>query len=234
AACQGAYIKTFDGGDSGSLVPNSGTDTTDANGNTNFFLEPGLVTRLMPNEEVGVIDFKRNSTESEIFVNLLIRTIAVGCGVSFERLARDYSKTNFSSNRAGDLEDRREFRPMQNWLVNSLCKPYWNRLLWYGVANRLPGFPTPVDYVFNPAFYEKCEWIAPGWEWVDPKNQALAEQIGLETGITNIFDIWLSQGKDPEEQIEKLRKQNELKAELGLTFSKEQPQEQGADDGEEE
>ncbi|HSG73532.1 MAG TPA: phage portal protein, partial [Planctomycetaceae bacterium] len=57
AACQGVYIKTFDGGDSGGLIPSSGTDTSDANGNTNLFLEPGAVTRLLPGEEVGMIDF---------------------------------------------------------------------------------------------------------------------------------------------------------------------------------
>jgi capsid protein len=53
------------------------------------------------------------TSSQEAWILLIERSIAVGMGLSYEALTRDYSRGSFSSMRAGLNEDRKRYRPMQ-------------------------------------------------------------------------------------------------------------------------
>lgn len=216
ASCFGVAIKTVDAGLSGSLADAVDDSNTDTAGNQFEYLQPGMVARLMPGEDIVSINPSRQASNSAEFINLMLRSMAVGTGLSFERLSRDYSKTNYSSNRAGDLEDRREFRMEQQWLIQKFCKPVWRRLMIHGVAESAEGFPD--DSQFLSAFSEWTEhvWIPVGWEWVDPKNEAAASKISLDSMLSTLTGELGDRGMDLEETLRTRAEELTLIKDLGL------------------
>jgi lambda family phage portal protein len=216
SSCFTVAIKTVDAGLSGSLADAVDEENSDRAGNQFEYLQPGMVPRLLPGEDVAVINPTRNATQSGEWINLMLRSMAVGTGLSFERLSRDYSRTNFSSNRASDLEDRREFRAEQEWLIAHFCEPVWRRVLTSAVLAGLDGFPEGGEFLAN--FDDWCEhvWLAPGWEWVDPQKEATASQVALASNLTTLADELASRGRDLTDTLRQRAYEKKLLDEFGL------------------
>lgn len=217
ASCFTAAITTLGGAADGSLLDISESESSDTDGNTFESIQPGMVARLMPGEDVKVINPMRPNSQAEPWINLMIRSMAVGMGLSYERLARDYSQTNFSSNRASDLEDRREFRPWQDWLITHLCIPVWQRFITSAVMQDTRGFPGAFEFLADFERWTKAEWQPPGWEWVDPQKEAAASVIALESNLTTLADELGKRGKDLRETLEQRKREKDMLDELGLT-----------------
>ena len=185
ASCFTAAVTTLAGPADGGL--GSGVNASaDSDGNEFEFLEPGMVARLLPGEDISVINPARSHADNQVWIDLMIRAIAMGSGVSYERLARDYRNTTYSSNRAGDLEDRREFRPLQDMIgINMVC-PVYRRFISACVEVGLPGMPTPNDFISDFHKWTKHEHRPPGWEWVDPLKEVTASVLALENDLTNL------------------------------------------------
>jgi len=186
ASCFSVAIKTISAGGDGVLSGDSADDGEDKNGNQFEYLEPGIVARLFPDEDIEVIDPSRNQSEAIPWLNLMQRAMGVGTGLSYERLTRDYSQTNYSSNRASDLEDRREFRMDQQWLIRQLCIPVWERFVSLAVASGLPGMPGAFDFIGNFHEWTSHEWQPPGWEWVDPLKEVKATVMAVENNLSSL------------------------------------------------
>jgi len=216
ASCFGVAIKTIDGGATDSLGDAASSEATDSTGRRFGTLHPGMIAELLPGEDITTINPSRQASNSAEFINLMLRSMAVGTGLSYERLSRDYSKTNYSSNRASDLEDRREFRMEQQWLINVLCEPVWKRLMIHGVAEGADGFPDDASFLGDFDEWTEHAWLPPGWEWVDPKNEAEASKIALETVLTTLTDELGDRGRDLEDTLRTRHQELALIAELGL------------------
>lgn len=219
ASCFSVAIKTMDGPAGAGLGDTIDTAAVDEDGNTFEYLQPGMVARLLPDEDIEVINPTRQNASSEAWINLMIRSMAVGVGLSFERLSRDYSKTNFSSNRASDLEDRREFRPEQEWLITHLCEPVWTRFIIAAVMERADGFPGEAELLDNFDKWTTAKWSPPGWEWVDPQKEAAASKIALENCLTTLRDELGKRGKDLHETLEQKAREKRMMDELGLSVT---------------
>lgn len=223
ASCFTAAVTTMGGPADGGLVDTIDDDATDADGNSFEYMQPGMVARLMPGEDVKVIDPSRGQTESKTWVDLMLRSMGVGHGMSYERVARDYSQTNFSSNRASDLEDRREFRPTQDWLIEHMCVPVWQRFIVAAVEAAESGrlgfdeFPSATQLLGNHHHWTAVEFRPPGWEWVDPKNQAIAIHQALEDNMTTLADELGAKGKDWREVLLQRAAEKKYMRERGLT-----------------
>lgn len=214
ASCFSVAIKTLDGAASGGFSPPAGADTADDNGNAFEHVEPGLVARLMPGEEVQVIDPGRSESESASWINLMLRSLGVGTGLSYERLTRDYSQTNYSSNRAGDLEDRREFRMEQQWLVDHLCRPVWEWFIAAAVEKGIDGFPDAAGLVANYDRYTSHIWQTPGWEWVDPEKEANASIAAIDANLSTLADEIGKRGGDWRDTIKQRAREQEFIADV--------------------
>ncbi len=186
ASCFSVAIKSIGAGSDGGLGGDSADDGIDKNSNAMEYIEPGLVARLFPDEDISVIDPSRNQSDSVAWITLMLRSMGVGTGLSYERLTRDYSQTNYSSNRASDLEDRREFRIDQQWIIGKLCVPVWERFISLAVANRSGGMPSAFDFISDFHTWTAHDWQAPGWEWVDPLKEVKATVLAIENNLSSL------------------------------------------------
>lgn len=236
ASCFTVAITTMGGQADGGILDANDTDSSDSHGNKFEYIQPGLVPRLMPGEGVEVINPNRGHADSAAWIDLMLRSMAVGTGLSYERLSRDYSKTNYSSNRASDLEDRREFRPLQEFIITHLCEPVWERFLAEAAMANVEGMPSVIDLAMDFETWSKHVQQPPGWEWVDPVKEQKASADAIATNLSTLSDECGKRGKDWRDVLTQRAKEEAFKKSLGLVTTAEQlmPSTQPVEDTEEE
>ena len=176
-------------------------------------LEPGMLFRLYPEEEVQMISPNFPSSEFGPFVVLLARRIGAALGVSWQIVLKDFSESTYSSARTDLLEARQIYSIFQRWFIDKFLNRVWREVMLDGILmGELPGI-TAEDIV---AVY----WIPPGWQWIDPASEAAASEIELRLGITTLQEICAKLGKDWEETLrQRLReekREQEMRAEMGM------------------
>jgi lambda family phage portal protein len=215
AACFGVAVTTTGRAGSG-LMPSTDSESTDDNGNQFEYLEPAMVVRLNPGESVESINPGRPNSASEPWINLMLRGIAVGTGLSYEIVARDYSKTNYSSSRTSQLEDRRRFRRWQQYMVGHMCHPIWDRFNEQAATAGVDGFPSMTELLADRRKVTAVEWQTPAWEWVDPQSEQTASDAAL-TSFQSTYQHELGQrGKNWRNVFYQRAKEEKLKRQLGL------------------
>jgi len=176
-------------------------------------LEPGMIKHLMPGESITSFNPQRPGASFEPFVDRILKAISAALGLPYELVAKDFSKTNYSSARAALLEARRYFKMRQEWLARKLCQPIWEMVL---EEAYLRGEISADTFYENKRYWTGASWIAPGWEWVDPLKEAQAAEVGLKNGIVTFSDIYAQEGKDWEESFEQRKREETKIKELGL------------------
>ena len=176
-------------------------------------MEPGMIKHLMPGESITSFNPQRPSATFEPFVERILRAISAALGLPYELVAKDFSKTNYSSARAALLEARRYFKVKQEWLSRKLCQPVWDMVL---EEAYLKGELGSISFYEKRRWWTGASWIAPGWEWVDPLKEAKAAEVGLKNGIVTHSDLYSSRGKDWEESFEQRKRELDKMTELGL------------------
>lgn len=144
------------------------------------------------------------------FVKALSRTIATGCLVSYHGLTGDLTQVNFSSIRAGTLDEREMWKQLQGWYIDTVKVPvfeWWlaRALIYDRDLSRLPF--AQFDKFNAPMFFGRR------WEWVDPKSDIAALKEAVALGIKSRGEIIRERGRDPEEVW------TELEAEEARGFS---------------
>ena len=138
------------------------------------------------------------------FVKSTLRGISAGLDVSYHTLAGDLEAVNFSSARAGTLEERETWKGLQQWLIESLCEPLYTEWLQYALAaGALAPLPPSRFDKFNAAL-----WQGRRWSWVDPMKDVQANAMAIEQGLTTRGRVIREQGGDPEEIWLELEKEN--------------------------
>jgi lambda family phage portal protein len=209
AACFAIFIKSEDPVD----ATLQATQETNASGQAEESIEPGMIKRLHTGEDISTFTPQRPGWTFDPFVERTLRGIAASINVSYEVLARDFSKVNYSSARASLLESRRFFKCEQEMMARDFCQPCWEMVLeeaW------LRGELPVADFYTNKDLYCAAKWICPGWEWVDPMKEAKAAEIALKNRSTTLSDVYASRGEDWEEGLEQLQREDEKIKKLKL------------------
>lgn len=215
ASCFTAAIKTLGGPADGGLLDTVDTNSSDTDGNQFEYLQPGMVARLLPGEEVEIINPARPNNDAHSWLTFMLRGLATGVGLSYERMCRDYTQTNYSSARASDLEDRRSFRVEQDWLCSHLCDPVYMRFIEAAVDEgkiAVSASELLSEYDTITAHH----WQTPGWEWVDPQKEMTASQMAVSANLSTLQDELGARGKDLKTVLMQRAKEKQLLQDLGL------------------
>lgn len=197
-------------------------DDTDSSGNKISDMEPGVIRELDPGQKFVPHDPTHPTTAYGDFVKSVLRGIASGLGVSYVSLANDLEGVNFSSIRSGLLEEREEWRSLQNWLIEDLHQPVFDSWLEMSLASgaiRMPanmgGSALPLSRIEK---FQDMEWKPRRWPWVDPLKDMQANVMAVEKGFDSRRSIISEQGKDIEDVFRDQAEDEKLASGYGLEF----------------
>ena len=183
-------------------------------GGTPVRLKSGAFLPLPIGAKVASYNPDRPNTAFEAFQEAVLRHIAAGIHIPYELLAKDFSKTNYSSARAALLEAWRYFLGRRRWLMDYWLTPIYE--LWLEEAVNAGRIDAP-DYYANRQSYARARWIFAGRGWVDPVKEAQAAQIRIETGLSTLEAECAEQGLDWEEVLHQQARERALREELGMS-----------------
>ena len=140
----------------------------------------------------------------EPFVKDSQRWQSGGLGMSFEAYANNYTDASYASSRSGALEERLSYQAQQQFLEEQLNRKV---LAWFieaaYLARMAPG--RMAGYARNPQlFHEMAEGQFPGWSWVDPRNDATANEKILDLNLDTHRNLAAQRGLDWYATIEEL------------------------------
>lgn len=153
-----------------------------------------------------------------VFVKSALRGVAAGLGVSYTGLANDLESVNYSSIRAGLLDERDMWRTLQQQFADSVLDPIFTAWLEIAILAKKINLPLAKIEKFN-----SPTWLPRGWGWVDPTKDTEAAILGINSGLRTRRDVLAEQGKDLEEVLEQLAAEKKLIESYGLTLSETSP-----------
>jgi lambda family phage portal protein len=119
---------------------------------------------------------------------------------------------NFSSIRAGLLDERDMWRVRQQWLIESFHKPVFRMWLQQAIlAGRVN-----VQMRDEEEILDQIEWHPRGWPWVDPQKDMQANIEGVQNGFSTRSRVLAAQGYDLEDTLEELAAEEALIKSYGL------------------
>jgi lambda family phage portal protein len=160
--------------------------------------EPGTMHELPPG-----VDFKEYNPaypngEFAAFTKSMLRGVAAGMGVAYNSLAQDLEGVNFSSIRSGTLEERENWKELQQWLIEALVEPVFEA--WLPRALLGGRIKTAAGGTLKPERLDKyrvVEWQPRRWQWVDPRADVQAAVDSKNNLLLSPSEIIRDQGRDP-------------------------------------
>jgi len=114
------------------------------------------------------------------FVKSCLRGVSEGRGINYNTLSSDLENVNYSSIRAGLLDEREFYKAIQKWFIDTVITPVFEGWLETNILNGTINLPAAKLEKFN-----SPDWKPRRWAWVGPakdikKDEELAEDVGLE------------------------------------------------------
>ena len=177
--------------------------------------EPGVFKYLAPGESVSVPSLDSPDGQFEPFMRAMLRAVAATTGVPYPSLSADYSQTNYSSSRLELLESREHWRTLQQFMIEHLHRPVFER--WMRAAVAIGQLDLP-GYELMPERYDAVRWFPRGWGWVDPEKEVNAYKEAVRCGFATQAQIVAEQGGDLEELLLARKAEVDRAQELELQF----------------
>jgi lambda family phage portal protein len=145
-----------------------------------------------------------------------LRAAAAGSDVMYEAMTGDLSGVNFSSIRWGLNEAQRIWEQFQKQLlIAQFCNPVWRVFMFEAFK---VGLFEADGFAFNPRPFLKVKWLAPGWPYVNPQQEATADKIAVRSGFVSRTGVAGRRGYDVSEVDEENRADISRADSLGLVY----------------
>ena len=168
-------------------------------------------------EKPNLLSNPRPGNSFGIFVETILRGAGAAAGMPYEVIAKDFSKTNYSSARAALEEAWRVFGMYQDWMVTYFCQVIWEMVFEEAFLRGRVKLPKSApDFYTHRAEYCAASWIVPERTNLDPVKEMVAAIMGKNANITTDADIAAKRGKDWEAQYAQRSREINKAKELGL------------------
>ena len=151
---------------------------TDEAGNTLMEVEPGAIEELPMGTTFQSWNPDHPVGNYAGFVKSCLRGIAAGLGVSYNMLANDLEGVNYSSIRAGLLDEREYYKAVQRWFTDTVITPVFEGWLETNILNGTINLPAAKLDKFNAP-----DWKPRRWAWVDPLKDQQASILAVENHL---------------------------------------------------
>lgn len=150
------------------------------------------------------------------FVKGALRGIASGLGVAYNTLGNDLEGVNFSSIRAGTLEERDAWRVVQGFITSGWKS--WQYGEWLRAALLCRAQPLAPLAASRFDKYNVPDWMPRSWDWVDPLKDVEAKAAELAQGLTSRRRILAEKGLDFDTVIAELAAEEQAAQAAGVTL----------------
>lgn len=181
--------------------------------------EAAMFKYLAPGESITPLEFNAPAGELAPFMRYMLQGISAGTGISYAPLSQDYSQTNYSSSRLSQLDDREQWRVLQDWLEEGFCQPVYEAWLAAAVDAGVIRGVTPALFAADAPRLCSCKWRPRGWQFVDPQKEGNAAIAMIEAGLKTRAEVMAEQGRDFEETVQQLADEKARLDELGLSVA---------------
>jgi lambda family phage portal protein len=177
--------------------------------------EPGVFKYLAPGESVSVPSLDAPDGQLEPFLRAMLRAVAAGVGCSYTTISQDYSQSNYSSSRLSLLEERDNWRALQQYMIENFHQPVFEAWMEMAVLSGVLSLPL---YDTDPDRYRMVQWFPRGWSWVDPAKEVAAYKDAVRCGFKTQAEVVAEQGGDLEDLLLARKAEVDRADELDLYF----------------
>lgn len=161
------------------------------------------------------------------FEQSLLRYISASLGVSYEQLSRDYTSTNYSSARAAMTETWKFMQARKKLVADRFASMIFR--LWLEEAintNQITAFSARKSAMLytggvqNMAFeaISRCDWVGASRGQIDELKETQAAVLRISNGLSTAEDELARLGKDFRKVYRQLKREQDMREALGLTF----------------
>jgi lambda family phage portal protein len=178
------------------------------------------IPHLFPGEKLSLLTPRHPSVAFGIFEEKFSQHMAAGFNLSYEQFSRDWSKSNYSSARAGLLQAWKFFMGRRHFIGGQQATFEYSLWLEEAIDNGTVKLPAG-----SPSFYKmksawcRCLWIGPGKDNIDPLKEIKADREEYDLGVTTLEQLCAARGRDYEEVIEQRAAEKALAKKYGLEMS---------------
>lgn len=176
------------------------------------------IPHLFPGEKFKLITSNHPGADFSTFEEAVLRHVASGFDLSYEMLARDYSKVNFASAQSAKQDAIISFRAKKQLLNSQFNRQVY--ALWLEEAMDKNFIPVPAK---SPSFqsaksaWTKSEWLGAGRGHTDPLKEEKSQKLCLEMGTTTLEQLCAAKGLKWDEVLDQQALELARKRQLGLT-----------------
>ncbi len=192
---------------------------------------PGTFDVLPEGYDIHPFESRYPNEVFDPFTKAFLRRIASGLDVAYNGLANDLEGVNYSSIRAGVIEERDQWSTLQNWFIDALLEPvyaeWFARAMTAGAITMPNGSALPVGKANK---FSAHEWQGRRWSWVDPMKDIEAARLEVASGIASPQMVAARNGVDVEDVIASIAAFEAMvkDAKVTLVSYGQQPQQQAA------
>lgn len=216
-ASQMGFFTDPDGNTSNALKDGEDADT----GELFMDADPGVFKSLPPGVTFEKFDPNYPAAMYADFVKACLRGIASGLGVAYHALANDLEGVNFSSIRAGTLEERDQWVSVQEWMKDAFIEPVFDEWLRHALAmgqiTLATGKPLPVEKLDK---FSAHGFQGRRWSWVDPLKDMEAKILGIQHGLTSPQQVAAELGVDYEDILVEIKAAQDMADKIGVKLGK--------------
>ncbi len=208
------YLAFIEAPDIGGFQQSHGVGVNPETGQREDNVENAVLEYLRPGEKVNLASHNRPGDNFEPFVKLVLRMLSVSTGVPYELLSGDYTRINYSTMRVCRNDLSQALKVPQGRMITQLCNPVFREVLNQSVLTgrlNLPG------YWEDPRKFQKCKWIVPGMEPIDPLKESKAHTDQLDSLLRSPQEIAAARGRDYEEILDEIEEADAMAKKRGLS-----------------
>lgn len=195
-------------------------DGKDSEGNRLMDSSPGSINELGIGESFNSWDPAYPHAEHGSFNKVMLRGISAGLGCAYNSLANDLEGVNYSSIRAGLLDERDQWKMLQRWMCVTLHEPVFERWLVWAMNTGQVKLPPRKFDKFNRPYFQGRRWA-----WVDPMKDIQAKVLAIDNLLETRTDVIAEAGGSIEEFAATAENEAKLLASRNLKTAAQKDQE---------
>jgi lambda family phage portal protein len=175
-------------------------------------LPQGSALELPYGVSAKLADMKYPDQDFAAFNNALLLTTSAVFGTSYATSTGDLSQANFVSSRLGQLEEREQYKHIQQFMIDNWKQPGFSEELYRAIISGKANLPISRFNKFN-----KSKHVGRRWPFVQPVDDMRAKELAINNCTTSVgIVIEETTQESAEDMFKRIADDNKLMEKYGL------------------